>query len=224
MKKGIIISALFIAALSVKVQAGEEERSLHIDEFGVYKRGPIKSWEFFFYNGEYVASPYVIERRGLGIFINDKMVTKPIEWPVKFPEIYDGRKDPGELPKLTEEDDFDTRLPSGEKVIEFIEHKQDYYHHYYPEEEAIEKTIELYKSLPFVKKIIEFDKKKRKIRVECNDGCLVGFYVGPFADELPAEYYEFWKKENIIKRLNDDVDFFVSAAINLHISHALDRH
>ena len=46
--------------------------------------------------------------------------------------------------------------------------------------------------------------------MECIDGGFLYFYVGPFADELPPEYYEYWKKENIIKRLNNHVDFWVS--------------
>ncbi len=60
-------------------------------------------------------------------------------------------------------------------------------------------NLDWFRYVSRVKKIVEFDKKNCEIELECIDGGFLYFYVGPFADELPPEYYEYWKKENIIK-------------------------
>jgi len=66
-----------------------------IKEFGIKKGEPIDNG-FFFWNGEFVTPPYVVERRGLGIYINDKCIDKGPKWSsLDFVEV---KEDPGDPP------------------------------------------------------------------------------------------------------------------------------
>ncbi len=65
-----------------------------VAEFGTAKSEPINTG-FFFFDGKYIEAPYVVERKGLSIYINECCVSKGSEWPP-----YDWRvsEDPGDPP------------------------------------------------------------------------------------------------------------------------------
>ena len=76
-----------------------------VDEFGVATSEPIEL-SAFFSAGKYIEAPYVVERRGLEVYINDILVHPGPEWP-----IYDFTvpTDPGDPPPGSSP--FDTYPP-----------------------------------------------------------------------------------------------------------------
>ena len=72
------------------ISANEEA----VREFGSSSSEPLDEG-FFFWKCEYVNAPYVVERRGLDIYINDYLVRRGPEWP---PHDYTVEEDPGDPP------------------------------------------------------------------------------------------------------------------------------
>ncbi len=69
-----------------------------VAEFGISRSEPVDKG-FFFWEGRYVEAPYVVERRGLEVFVNGiRVARKPLgelEWP---PYDYSISEDPGDPP------------------------------------------------------------------------------------------------------------------------------
>ncbi len=74
--------------------AQSDNNARAIADFGVAKSDPIDRG-FLFLSGRYIEAPYVVERRGLDVFVNDIRVEKGPEWPRVDPRVKD---DPGDPP------------------------------------------------------------------------------------------------------------------------------
>ena len=117
-----------------------ESNADYIAEFGIDRGRPIETG-FLFWEGKYIEAPYVVERRGLMIFVNGVAVTAAP--PFHFYEVPKA-VDPG--PAHFKATDFlDDR-----EVQDFLQAKWSYLQQQYDEEEAIRKMGEVYASLPFL--------------------------------------------------------------------------
>ena len=91
--RSLLIIAFGAALAAFAVSCGGDA----IREFGVNRGEPITQTScFLFLDGKYIHPPYVVERRGLDIYINDILVLKGPKWPSSPDPTFD--KDPGDPP------------------------------------------------------------------------------------------------------------------------------
>jgi len=95
---------------------------------------------FFFMEGKYVKAPYVVERRGVDIYINDMLVSKGQEWP---PYDYRVSEDPGEPPAGTAPGDPVPAGVDGRNTYWAL--KTRYVFQHYDEPTARKIMVELYR-------------------------------------------------------------------------------
>lgn len=91
------LGMLVLAAALVAVSANADNSDA-IQEFGIDRGEPIEGQALFFWDGKYVEAPYVVERRGLDIYINGILVDRgPQQWVA--PDYQEPKyPDPGEPP------------------------------------------------------------------------------------------------------------------------------
>jgi len=89
-----IVVLLCLLGFSTKSGRSQEANADAVKRFGVNRGDPINK-SFLFIGGEYLEPPYVVERRGLAVYINGRLVHPGPEWPG-----FDWRvdEDPGEAP------------------------------------------------------------------------------------------------------------------------------
>lgn len=121
-----------------------QQQLLHIEDFGETVGEPIEKG-FMFVNGQYLDAPYIVSRRGLGIFINGLLISKPYVWPK--PAATEVTEDPN-LPIWV------VRQSKFEDVRNYITEKHRYLLSKYMEPEVIEKMIKHIKELPCVEKVV----------------------------------------------------------------------
>lgn len=129
----------FSSQLSLRLEE-LAQNLLKVDEFGSSDSKTVHQG-FMFIDGKYIEAPYVIERRGLGVFINGNMIERPQKWPVYMPS---AEIDP-QLPKEINEDSS----INDDIVNRYLMDKQAYLHKHHIVEEA-EKMYQVIKDLPFV--------------------------------------------------------------------------
>ncbi len=132
-----LVAVMPFGLLSTYVLAGDNAAA--IKEFGIAKGEPIDKG-FFFWNYEYVEAPYVVERRGLDIYINDHLVSPGPEWP-PYDETVD--EDPGEPPPGSSP--FDATPPGVDYRDTYWVRKWRYLHQHHDFETAKRKLIGLYR-------------------------------------------------------------------------------
>ena len=128
-----------------------------VDKIGQTNGAPI-NFGFVFYDGEYIEAPYVVSRKGLSIYINDKLIS--------YCKIHPKRK----KYSLNEDPGFPGGVTSTSTYSEISKHNSKictYLFDNYPENEAKEKMLEYYRQLPCVD------------NVTCNTNFLEGghFYI-----------------------------------------------
>ncbi len=168
----LLLGCALALVSSSGVNAGNAKKkkkdNFQVKEYGVTKGKEINSG-FFFYNGHYVDAPYRVSRKGLGIFINGRLVywsvpARPAEEPL--------RKDPG-LPKgLKKSAGFDD-------VREHRWRKLKYLFDNYSDAEARKRYIQYLRKLPPVRlvkrlsetdiEVVLFNGSKRRVGVEWYD-------------------------------------------------------
>lgn len=131
---------------------------LHIKEFGEKTSKPINSG-FVFYDGQYIDMPYSVSQKGLGTFINDVRVDRPLipQWPMPDPGI---PEDPGLFPQmksLSKDTSFDEFDKLDEESGWHTGRTTRYLLQHFTQEEVTKRMIEYYRSLPFVKNVIMLD-------------------------------------------------------------------
>ena len=109
-----------------------------IKDFGINHGEPINKG-FLFYEGRYIEAPYVVERRGLEIYINDVLMLEGCEWPR-----YDLRidKDPGDPPAGVEKPW--ERPASGDVRDNYWSRKWRYLEQHFDRKTALQKMKEAY--------------------------------------------------------------------------------
>jgi len=191
-----IILVLIIACFSTYAE-DLASQNLHIDEFGESNGPPIKTG-FVFYEGEYLDIPYIVSRKGVAIFINEKMIEAPMQWPVEPHPSGDINPDiPCEITKETSLYDEIFKRYIRDKVA-YIQK------HHTPEEER--KIMErVYRNMPFI--------KEAKLDPKYPDILMVTTYKGevdPLGLCQPRRKGpDFSKKENILKHLEAQRSYYV---------------
>jgi len=117
------------------------QQLLRVDKFGTATESPINTG-FVFYDGQYLNAPYNVERKGLGIFVNDKMVERPLQWPVDVPS---GDVDP-ELPSVI---NSETSI-YDEVFTKYWQQKSAYLRKHHTRGEERQIMEQLFRKLPFV--------------------------------------------------------------------------
>jgi hypothetical protein len=142
-KNGLTIIPFCIAIfLFISTLFGEKSINLYTKEFGVTKSEPINSG-FVFIKGQYLDAPYIVTRKGLAIFINDKMVALPERWPVEIPS---GDVDPEIPPKINKDTSF-----YDDVLKKYLLEKTMYVQKHYTPEEERRIMEQVYRGLPCVK-------------------------------------------------------------------------
>lgn len=187
-----IVTAIFISVLIMAypliLKAEPVEDSLWIDEFGVKKGESINSG-FVFLNGKYIDAPYVVTRKGLALFLNDKMIEPPIRWPppaaVKNENIID--------PKLSAAITKNTS-PFDPLLVKYIGEKNAYINLHYPPKEIVKLLLKTFQELPCVDNA-EIDSKRPEIAiVRWHDGSSDRIRLLQFEGREPLKY----DKESIL--------------------------
>jgi len=104
---------------------------------------PINSG-FVFYDGEYIEAPYVVSRKGLSIYINDKLISYCKVHPKRKKYTID--EDPG-LPEGV------TSTTTENEICKHLAKKQTYLFDVYAENEARTKMLEYYRQLPCIESV-----------------------------------------------------------------------
>lgn len=124
--------------LSAKL-AQKAEELLRVDDFGVAQASVDNG--FVFFDGLYLETPYRIERRGLGVFINGKMIKQPETWPIRQ---FDGNTDPQMPAEINSESSIDDDI-----VCEYLSRKSAYVREHNPTQER-DVMEHVYRTLPFI--------------------------------------------------------------------------
>jgi hypothetical protein len=136
---------LFLSLIySTKGLANNEQA---IKDFGVSRSDPIDKG-FLFYGGTYIDAPYVVERRGLEIYINDVLVQEGPAWP---PYDYRVENDPGDPPP--DSAPFGSAPPGQDWRDTYWARKWRYLCSHHDYETAKQKMFETYARSPKVAKV-----------------------------------------------------------------------
>ncbi len=115
--------------------------------FGTARSEPVDAG-FYFRTGTYVEAPYIVERRGLDIYIDGHLISKGPEWP---PYDYRVDEDPGDPPDGSSP--FDSRDKHGDPRDSFWAKKWRYLMAHYAHEKAKRIMLETYLKCPEVKEV-----------------------------------------------------------------------
>lgn len=114
---------------------------LRIDEFGAHTEPTVNNG-FLFIDGKYIGTPYMIERRGLGIFVNGKMIKKPVDFSFDPPS---GDIDPTMPQAITSETSIYDDI-----ITTYFSKKCAYIRKHYSKEEEKAVLENFFQNLPFV--------------------------------------------------------------------------
>jgi hypothetical protein len=144
----VLMGLAFLASLVLagcqgrELSEQEKKQRQIVKEFGIKKSKPINQG-FFFYEGKYIDAPYIVERRGLDVYINDIRVRKGPEWP---PYDYAVEQDPGEPPPGSSP--FDPPPPGVDPRDNYWSNKWGYLRTHYDLKTAQDKMIDTYRKCP----------------------------------------------------------------------------
>jgi hypothetical protein len=131
-----------------------KNKLLKTENFGEESGKPIEKG-FLFYYGRYIESPYIVSRKGLGVFINDVLVRKPIQWSLGNVGSEVDPKTPVWITKNSVFDDY-----RGLLVEKF-----QYLSSHFSEDEAQKKYLEFLHTLPFVESL-KYSEKDQIVEIK----------------------------------------------------------
>jgi len=169
---------------------------LRIEEFGTNAETVDNG--FVFFEGQYLEAPYEVERRGLGVFINDKMVYRPLKWPNEKPSI-------GTNPAMPKEITSESSI-YDEIVKRYLWEKQAYLSkHTNSDEEArlIEQAI---RDLPFVTDAHIDEKDPHIIHFATTEGLIISQYLISMRGREVK-----WDKASVLERIEKRREHFYNA-------------
>jgi hypothetical protein len=166
------------------------EKLLMVDEYGTMSGTPVNRG-FIFIGGQYIETPYRVERRGLGVFINNKMIGVPLWVPDK---IFSGDIDPQWPKEINSETCFD-----DEVVKDYLAQKQAYLHKHKTREEEAVAMAQVFKSLPCIIKALVDENEPHTIHIETNDG--ISFSAGLISLGDRGVKYD---KESVTERVDSE--------------------
>lgn len=129
---------------------------LRVDEFGETAEEDKKLVDkgFVFLDGKYVDAPYIVTRKGLGIFLNGKMIEQPCKWPVNIPS---GDEDPTLPPEINTETSMNDEVANN-----YLLAKHAYLRKNHTREEERRIMEKVFRGLPFITEA-KLDKNKPHI-------------------------------------------------------------
>lgn len=185
---------LIIATLSLPgLVTGTETNhlTLAVRDLGV-TAGKAVTNGFVFIEGRYIEPPYVVSRRGNGVYINEHLIEQPCPWPIpERPRL----EIPFEDPKLPAYVDDRTSFHDPE-LTRYLVAKRDYnfYRLALRGKEFIDAMVKCYSELPFVREVKPEDEVS--IEVTWKGGGKLVIRVVPFGRK-PIE----WTRESLLARL-----------------------
>ncbi len=120
-----------------------------VEDLGVTKGEPIETG-FLFVDGKYIDAPYVVERRGVDIYVNDVLVQRGREYP---PYDYRVETDPGDPPADIPPFGPIPKGVDGRGRDTYWSKKARYLVQHYDETTACEMLIAVYRKSPFIKEV-----------------------------------------------------------------------
>ncbi len=166
------------------------ESLLRVGEFGTTVGTPIDSG-FVFVDGQYLDAPYRVTRRGLGLFINEKLIEPPMRWPWPQTQPAGSPTDPKLPVTITKETSQWDLL-----VLEYLSAKRAYVWARYSQNEVPRQMAEVYKGLPCVD-TAELDAKRPEVLVVTwSDGSVERIRLRPFG-RRPIKH----DKKSVLARL-----------------------
>ena len=135
-----------------------------IAEFGISRGEPIDKG-FVFDGATYIEAPYVVERRGLAIYINDMEASSAPEWP---PYDFSVDTDPGPPPPGVSR--LDPRPPGVDRRDRYWSRKYRYLFSHFEPSVARQKMIETYRASFGVEDVREHERSASTVVVVFKDG------------------------------------------------------
>lgn len=145
---------------------------------------------FVFIDGAYIDPPYVVTRRGNGVFVNGHLAEQPCPWPI--PERVEPVI-PIDDPKMPETITRDTTR-YDEDLIAYLGKKKAYYLGKHGEKGMISLMIEVYQALPCVVKA-GAGRDEEHISVTWVDGTTMEHRI-----ILPKRMPMEWTREKVLER------------------------
>jgi hypothetical protein len=183
------------AQLSAKLGSKAQEL-LRIDEFGT-RQASVDSG-FVFFNGAYLETPYRMERRGLGVFIGDKMIVRPEQWPAVTE--YDGNVDPEMPPEVSSESSIDDNI-----VREYLGQKSAYLRKHNPAQQR-EVMGQVFRTLPFIVEARTDEDQPHILHITTTEGRTISHSLIP----MPDRGVKF-DKASVLQRVEGQFDHFHGA-------------
>lgn len=153
---------------------------------------------FVFFEGQYLEAPYRVERRGLGVFINDKMVVRPLKWPNEKPSIDTAPPMPKEI--TSESSIYD------EIVKRYMWEKQAYLSKHTNRDEEARLMERAIRNLPFVTDAYIDEKDPHIIHFTTTEGLSISQYLVSMRGRK-VEY----DIESVLKRVEKQREHFYKA-------------
>ena len=196
MYKKIISLISFICLVGIILPAGSLNAQDQLEDINT---------GFVFVDGKYLDVSYKVEAHDLAVYINGVQITRKLEWPVVNKYAFD--HDPGIPPNVTKYTTLEeaSKLREPTRGILYYAAKQWYLFTHYSYDEAFEKTIQYFLSLPYVKSLTK----------EPDGGWILESYAGEkrhilFGGPIMRRVNEIWgpegsgppTKDELIKRVN----------------------
>ncbi len=173
---------------------------LRTDNFGVSVMENVDKG-FVFLDGKYLDSPYLISRKGLGIFINNILFNRPERWPINIPS---GDMDPDFPPEINSETSINDDI-----VHNYLAQKFAYLQKHHSREEEIQIMKNVLVNLPFVTRAEVDEKNSTILHITTTEGLTVAMALYSFRGRQIG-----YKKEDVKQRIEDKKDHLINALKN----------
>ncbi|MCP4262849.1 MAG: hypothetical protein GY774_35870 [Planctomycetes bacterium] len=171
------------------------EELLEVEEYGSMRDAPIDKG-FIFIGGKYIEAPYRVERRGLGIFINNLMIQQPYYIPKK---IYPGNINPPMPEEITSESSINDEI-----VSVYLSQKHAFVQKHKTEINDLKVMEQAYKSLPFVIEAKLDEKNPRTLHIKTNEGLDMNVSLVSFVGRRGTKY----DRISVINRIDPTREHF----------------
>ncbi len=181
------------ASQLVSTMTQQAEELLRIEEFGIGEPVSVTSG-FFFLDGQYMEAPYVLRRRGLGVFLNGELLSPPREWPLDVPS---GDADVSIPPEIDSETSWFDDI-----VGQYLGRKQAYLYGRYPHEQAVDMIAQAITSLPLVAGARRDEKSPKILHVATTEGLTIPCWLPPMSMRAAHD------RESVLQSVEGDLNHF----------------
>ncbi len=170
-KKILIISHIFFICYNIfSAKAGSD-----IDILGISKRQPITNG-YVIIDGKYIEPPYIVMRKGRGIYINNHLIEEPYPWPI--PKKQSPTLTSTNMPQIPETITKKS-TPYDNDVINYISKAKTYYLLKYGKDNLTDNMIKVYNELKCVKNA-SMGRDNNYIKVTWLSGMTDSIRITPF--------------------------------------------